>query len=590
MFWVEAFNEAVQKWIPVDPLVTKSLAKASKFEPPASDHYNTMSYVVAFEEDASARDVTRRYAKAFNAKTRKLRVESTRNGERWWARALRFYEKPFLEDRDEAEVSELTAKTAAEPMPRNVQDFKDHPVYALERHLRRNEVIHPKRVIGQVSLGKSGSKNQKLDPVYRRTDVHACRSADGWYRLGREIKIGEQPLKRVPRNRKKFDFSDDEAAAEIPLYALFQTDIYKPPSVVQGRIPKNIYGNLDIYTPSMVPPGGVHITRPGAFQAAKILGVDYADAVVGFEFRGRHGTAIVRGVVIADEYRETLEEILSGLENERLQAELEKRSAEALGMWKHFLLKLRISERVKGYAVEGDEGADEHEGTSIGEDYADYEDPEETGGGFLLGSDQGGSSSRITPAFRESMPRSVSPAQEAGGVDPKVAEPGPENEVLGGGFIPEETPQKPDEPQSFSSVAGDTGYKYEAPSVEPSRYNLVVVPGGKTSSTDNKNPGWNTGAATVEATQSTSNNEAQKPDGDASKGSDSTSDVPIPLESSATENPNPASIEDPSKAAPSTQSQASTPEDTRRGSGSNGDGSLLSEDPEDEDAIPEWLM
>lgn len=543
-----------------------------------------MSYVVAFEEDASARDVTRRYAKAFNAKTRKLRVESTRNGERWWARALRFYGKPFLEDRDEAEVSELTAKTAAEPMPRNVQDFKDHPVYTLERHLRRNEVIHPKRVIGQVSLGKSGSKNQKLEPVYRRTDVHACRSAEGWYRLGREIKIGEQPLKRVPGDRNKFDFN----GTEIPVYALFQTDIYKPPPVVQGRIPKNVYGNLDIYTPTMVPPGGVHITHPGACQAAKILGVDYADAVTGFEFRGRHGTAVVRGVIIADEYCEALKEVLSGLENERLQAELEERSAEALGMWKHFLLKLRISERVKGYVVEGDEGADEHEGTSIGEDDADYEDPEETGGGFLLGSGQGGSSSRITSAFRVSTPRSASPAQEAGGFSPDVAEPGSEDEALGGGFMLEETPQKPDEPQT-SSVPGETECKDEAHSTERSYYNLAVVPGGETSSTDKKNPGSNTGATAVEATQHASINEAQNPGREIPKGFDSISDVSIPMEPS-TEIPQPVSMEDLSRIASPTQSKASTPEDTSKGSDSNEDGPLLYEDPEDEDAIPEWLM
>ncbi|KAF7171119.1 hypothetical protein CNMCM6106_005606 [Aspergillus hiratsukae] len=172
VFWVEAFNEAVQKWVPVDPLVTKSIAKPSKFEPPFSDPSNCMTYVVAFEEEASARDVTRRYVKAFNAKTRKMRVESTKDGERWWARTMSFYEKPFLEDRDEVEISELTAKTAAEPMPRNVQDFKDHPIYAIERQLRRNEVIFPKRVIGQVGLGKSGSKDQVLVPVYRRSDVH----------------------------------------------------------------------------------------------------------------------------------------------------------------------------------------------------------------------------------------------------------------------------------------------------------------------------------------------------------------------------------------------------------------------------------
>jgi DNA repair protein RAD4 len=51
---VEAFNEAAQKWVPIDPVVTKSLAKPSRFEPPASDSLNLMNYVVAFEDDASA--------------------------------------------------------------------------------------------------------------------------------------------------------------------------------------------------------------------------------------------------------------------------------------------------------------------------------------------------------------------------------------------------------------------------------------------------------------------------------------------------------------------------------------------------------
>ena len=45
------------------------------------------------------------------------------------------------EDRDELEGGELNATSAAEPMPRNVQDFKGHPIYALERHLRRNEIM-----------------------------------------------------------------------------------------------------------------------------------------------------------------------------------------------------------------------------------------------------------------------------------------------------------------------------------------------------------------------------------------------------------------------------------------------------------------
>ena len=190
MYWVEAFNKAVQKWVPVDPLVTNTIAKPSRFEPPASDPENNMTYVIAFEEDGTAKDVTRRYARAYNAKTRRSRIESTKGGERWLRRVLRNYRKAYDLDRDQVEDAELAAKEAAEEMPRNVQDFKDHPYFALERHLKRSEVIHPKKEVGKVSTGKSLSDNGKaLEPIYRRRDVHLVKSADSWYRLGREIKV-----------------------------------------------------------------------------------------------------------------------------------------------------------------------------------------------------------------------------------------------------------------------------------------------------------------------------------------------------------------------------------------------------------------
>ena len=188
VYWVESFNTAVQKWIPIDPLVTNTIGKPTKFEPPINDCENSLTYVVAFEEDGSARDVTRRYTKAYNAKTRRNRVEITKGGDRWWRSVMRMYKGTHDLDCDQVEDAELAAKEAAEEMPKNIQDFKGHPYYALERHLKRNEVIHPKRKVGSVSSGKV-DKNKNLDPVYRRRDVHIVKSTDGWYRLGREIKV-----------------------------------------------------------------------------------------------------------------------------------------------------------------------------------------------------------------------------------------------------------------------------------------------------------------------------------------------------------------------------------------------------------------
>ncbi len=396
IFWAEVFNEALQKWIPVDPLVRNTINKPKTgFEPPANDTLNNMSYVVAFEDDGSAKDITRRYVQFYNGKTRRNRVESTKGGMEWWKRTMTFFEKPFSEDRDEIENVELLAREEGEQMPKNVQDFKNHPYYALERHLRRNEVIHPKKEIGRVNVGQS--RGAKLEPVFRRKDVLIVKTADQWYRLGRDVKIGEQPLKRAISQKKRSmpvqGEEDDEGEEGAMMYAESQTQLYIPPSVVNGKIPRNAYGNLDVYVPSMIPAGAIHVRHPDAARAAKILGINYVDAVTGFEFKGRQGTAVLNGIVAAAEYRETLTEVIEAIAYERAVANTEKRSVAALQMWKRFLTALRIRERVHTkYAEAGSEveGKGEREGEDEDSDMEDetYQnddevDTDEGGGGFF---------------------------------------------------------------------------------------------------------------------------------------------------------------------------------------------------------------
>ena len=598
VFWVEAFNEAVQKWFPIDPMVTKSLAKPSKLEPPASDPYNIMSYVVAFEDDASARDVTRRYAKAFNAKTRKLRIESTRHGDRWWDAALRTYEKPFLEDRDELEISELTSKSAAEPMPRNIQDFKDHPIYALERHLHRNEVVFPKRVIGHVGLSKTTSKSDNLDPVYRRSDVHIVRSADKWYRLGRDVKVGEHPLKHVRATRPKSGFDSDEEDNEpeqTALYAEYQTEIYQPPPVVQGRIPKNAYGNLDIYVPSMVPPGGVHVRKPEAARAARILGIDYADAVTGFDFKGRRGTAVIGGIVIACEYNEALEEVMRAMADERHRAALEARSAEALRFWRLFLVKLRIAERVKEYV-----GSDEETYDASASEMS-VKNLEESGGGFFPEPDQ--------PTYSTSKESDTEDFHLGGGFLPDdtvldgadAVDAGNEDGTLGGGFLSdksvdggpainpsttngdqedglsgggfmldgsadvESVPKTQVAPQPVIPPRSKKGRASKTP-----RYELFVVP--RKSATDSEQQSSSTYCAT-------------------SKGLEGSSEqAPITVDSSTNGGSKSTSVVETISRLPSPQEEPRQSQLLHDSDSEIEKGSLLSEDPDDEDAVPDWLI
>ena len=149
---------------------------------------------------------------------------------------------------------------------------------------------------------------------------------------------------------------------------------------MDGRIPRNVYGNLDVYVPSMVPPGGAHIPHPDTAQAARIIGIDYADAITGFSFQGRHGTAVTKGAVVAAEYQEAIEEVIKAFEDERAQAEEERRSLTALKMWKRFLVALRIRERIEGYDIEGErDAAMRYEIEKAEED----DDDNDEGGGFL---------------------------------------------------------------------------------------------------------------------------------------------------------------------------------------------------------------
>ncbi|KAK2049166.1 Rad4 transglutaminase-like domain-containing protein [Colletotrichum somersetense] len=354
VYWVEVLDVGHQKWQPVDPLVTKSMWKPRALEPPATDKENSMTYVIAFDTDGTARDVTKRYAKAYTAKTRRLRIETAvDNGDRWWRRALKPFARRWPNDLDQIENNELKAIEEREPMPRNVADFKHHPFFALERHLRRNEVLVPDaQPAGTVAAGNRAP----LEKVYRRKDVRTARSRDKWYRMGREVKPMQLPVKFLPRrsNAKPGGYVDDgyggdeRMATGTPVFTQEQTEVYRAPSVVDGRVPKNKFGNIDMYVASMLPEGSIHITDEfdTAARAAYTLGIDYAPALTGFQFKGKRGTAVFNGIVVAQEYEEAVRAVMAGFDDIDAQAEHSKRSLVAINTWRRFLMALRIRERI----------------------------------------------------------------------------------------------------------------------------------------------------------------------------------------------------------------------------------------------------
>lgn len=348
VFWVEVWNKYTRQWVSIDPIVMKLIEvcpkrKKSPFEPPPTDERNQLTYVVAFDKFGRVRDVTRRYSYNYNAKTIRKRIEFRSSEDKsWYLKVLRCCDfKKTQNVADIYEQKEFYDRDLAEGMPNNIQAFKNHPLYALESQLRQDEIIFPKDDTSKCGTFKS-KNSSKVFQVYKRSCVHRLRSAKAWYMRGRQLKVGAIPLK-----------SKEE---DVRLYAEFQTQLYIPPPVTDGIVPKNQYGNIDVYTKTMLPENSILIecdencSMKMLQNAANLLAIDYAKAIVSFSFKGKkkkHNiTAREGGIVIAKEYEEAMQLTIDNLIEQEEEDQRALSEANALRNWKYFLLKLRLEDRL----------------------------------------------------------------------------------------------------------------------------------------------------------------------------------------------------------------------------------------------------
>ena len=137
------------------------------------------------------------------------------------------------------------------------------------------------------------------------------RSLENWAGLGRTVKPEEEskPVKyvkavRLPSTKLRNARSGHVEPEMSGLYAESQTELYVPKPLVNGRLAKNKFGNIDMFVKSMLPEGAVHLPRmliipsvsekeeggaliggPGWIEknidkAARLMGVDFAPAIV----------------------------------------------------------------------------------------------------------------------------------------------------------------------------------------------------------------------------------------------------------------------------------------------------------------------
>ncbi|KAL5537945.1 hypothetical protein UlMin_045126, partial [Ulmus minor] len=347
LYWVEVYctgENLTGKWVHIDA-INAVIDGEERVEAVAAACKIALRYVVAFAGNG-AKDVTRRYCMKW------YKIASQRVNSIWWESVL----APLREiesratggvihfgtdhvdaslDNDNSrsylEDMELETRALTEPLPTNQQ------------------ILHPRGPILGFCSGH---------PVYPRTCVHTLKTKERWLREGLQVKAGELPAKDAKHSRKlnKLKASEDEddddcaganSTGTIKLYGKWQLEPLQLPHAVNGIVPKNERGQVDVWSEKCLPPGTVHLRFPRIFAIAKRLEIDYAPAMVGFEFRNGQSYPVFDGIVVCTEFKDAILEAY-GEEQERREAEEKKRNEmQAISRWYQLLSSIVTRQRLK---------------------------------------------------------------------------------------------------------------------------------------------------------------------------------------------------------------------------------------------------
>lgn len=135
---------------------------------------------------------------------------------------------------------------------------------------------------------------------------------------------------------------------ELDLYGYWQTKEYDPPHAEGGRVPRNEFGNVELFQAHMLPHGCVHLRgMPNLNRLCRKLQLDCAAAVVGFDAHGGFSHAVYDGWVVCAEHRDLIVDAYRQEEIEARKRALERNTERILGNWKKLVHGLLIRERLK---------------------------------------------------------------------------------------------------------------------------------------------------------------------------------------------------------------------------------------------------
>lgn len=154
----------------------------------------------------------------------------------------------------------------------------------------------------------------------------------------------------------------------LELFGVWQTMEYEPPVAENGIVPKNAYGNVELFKECMLPINTVHLpckylihcpmglddtnktssfADNGLNKVCKRLQIDYAPAVVGFDFHSGYSHPVYEGYVVCQEFAEIVTDAWIKDTEEAAKREAEKCEERVYGNWKRLIKGLWIKKRLQ---------------------------------------------------------------------------------------------------------------------------------------------------------------------------------------------------------------------------------------------------
>merc|ERR1712088_202921 len=185
--------------------------------------------------------------------------------------------------------------------------------------------------------------------IYARECVHELQNRTSWLKHGLVVKIGEVPYKVVTATNARYDKMLCEKVSNEPveLFGKWQTEKYIPPAAKDGKVPRNEYGNVELFKPWMLPKGTVHIPIQGLNKTARMLDIDCAPAMIGWEFSGGGCHPVFDGFVVCQEFQDVLMDAWNTEIEEKAKKDAAKKEKRVLDNWKKLAKGLLTAEKIK---------------------------------------------------------------------------------------------------------------------------------------------------------------------------------------------------------------------------------------------------